>query len=198
MARPLACRYDGIIFDMDGTLSVSVIDYALMRDSLEIPEGDLFTVIETWDDGNRILKSMDTILEIEDVAAKQTQGMPGVTELLAYLKDQDVKVGLVTRNTEYSVDMFFQAIGEHHKPYAEQYCPAGAKVFPHKVFCLGEALAGADWRWRQSSRQSPCRQCLSSLDSGSFASRLRCPIVLRNPVGEMRWHPVRKWSSLRR
>lgn len=111
----LACRYDGIIFDMDGTLSVSVIDYALMRDSLEIPEGDLFTVIETWDDGNRILKSMDTILEIEDVAAKQTQGMPGVTELLAYLKDQDVKVGLVTRNTEYSVDMFFQAIGEHHR-----------------------------------------------------------------------------------
>ena len=100
---------------MDGTLSVSVIDYALMRDSLEIPEGDLFTVIETWDDGNRILESMDTILEIEDVAAKQTQGMPGVTELLTYLKDQDVKVGLVTRNTAYSVDMFFQAIGEHHR-----------------------------------------------------------------------------------
>ena len=109
------CRYDGIIFDMDGTLSVSVIDYALMRDSLEIPEGDLFTVIETWDDGDRILESMDTILEIEDVAAKQTQGMPGVVELLAYLKEQDVKVGLVTRNTKYSVDMFFQAIGEHHR-----------------------------------------------------------------------------------
>ena len=88
---------------MDGTLSVSVIDYALMRDSLDIPEGDLFTVIETWDDGNRILESMDTILEIEDVAAKQTQGMPGVTELLTYLKDQDVKVGLVTRRGQLQI-----------------------------------------------------------------------------------------------
>jgi HAD superfamily hydrolase (TIGR01549 family) len=107
--------YEGIIFDMDGTLSVSCIDYAFMRSSLDIPEGDLFTVIETWDDGDRILSSMDTILEIEDVAAKQTQGMPGVTELLSFLERQDVKVGLVTRNTEYSVDMFFQAIGEHHR-----------------------------------------------------------------------------------
>ena len=86
-----------------------------MRNSLDIPEGDLFTVIETWDDGDRILESMDTILEIEDVAAKQTEGMPGVAELLTFLKDQDVKVGLVTRNTEYSVDMFFRAIGEHHR-----------------------------------------------------------------------------------
>ena len=113
--RSSKLSYDGIIFDMDGTLSVSVIDYALMRNSLDIPEGDLFTVIETWDDGDRILSSMDTILEIEDVAAKQTEGMPGVAELLMFLKDQDVKVGLVTRNTEYSVDMFFQAIGEHHR-----------------------------------------------------------------------------------
>lgn len=107
--------YQGIVFDMDGTLSVSCIDYQLMRKSLDIPEGDLFTVMETWDDGDRIASSMDTILEIEDVAARQSRGMPGLTELLTFLKEKDVKVGLVTRNTSYSVDAFFKAIGDEYR-----------------------------------------------------------------------------------
>jgi len=107
--------YKGIIFDMDGTLSVSCIDYQLMRNSLDIPEGDLFTVMETWDDGDRISSSMDTILEIEDVAAGQSQGMPGLEELLEFLKEKNCKVGLVTRNTEYSVNAFFNAVGEEYR-----------------------------------------------------------------------------------
>lgn len=107
--------YDGIIFDMDGTLSVSCIDYQLMRQSLDIPQGDLFTVMETWDDGDRILRSMDTILEIEDVAAGQSKGMPGLEELLLYLQEHPVKVGLVTRNTEYSVNAFFESIGHDYR-----------------------------------------------------------------------------------
>jgi HAD superfamily hydrolase (TIGR01549 family) len=107
--------YKGIIFDMDGTLSVSCIDYQLMRNSLDIPEGDLFTVMETWDDGDRISSSMDTILEIEDVAAAQSQGMPGLEELLLFLKEKNCKVGLVTRNTEYSVNAFFKAVGEEYR-----------------------------------------------------------------------------------
>jgi hypothetical protein len=36
--------YDGVIFDMDGTLIVSVIDYMTMRERTGIPSGDLFTV----------------------------------------------------------------------------------------------------------------------------------------------------------
>jgi 3-oxoacyl-ACP reductase-like protein len=46
--------YSGVIFDMDGTLTVSNIDYVTMRKSTEIPVGDLFTVMESWDDGDRI------------------------------------------------------------------------------------------------------------------------------------------------
>lgn len=128
-AGPIVCRstgldqhtpdrdlvYKGIIFDMDGTLSVSCIDYQLMRKSLDIPEGDLFTVMETWDDGDRISSSMDTILEIEDVAAAQSKGMPGLEELLLFLKEKNCKVGLVTRNTEYSVNAFFEAVGNEYR-----------------------------------------------------------------------------------
>ncbi len=33
---------------------MSNIDYVTMRKSVDIPVGDLFTVMESWDDGDRI------------------------------------------------------------------------------------------------------------------------------------------------
>lgn len=87
-----------------------------MRQSIDIPEGDLFTVMETWDDGDRIQKSMDVILEIEAVAAAQSQAMPGFYELIDFLAaNPHVKVGLVTRNTEESMSAFFNAVGASYK-----------------------------------------------------------------------------------
>lgn len=98
-------------------MSVSCIDYQLMRKSLDIPSGDLFTVMETWDDGGRILSSMDTILEIEARAAAASKGMPGLKELFDFLSlhRDSVKVGLVTRNTVESMDAFFDAVGSHYR-----------------------------------------------------------------------------------
>jgi phosphoglycolate phosphatase-like HAD superfamily hydrolase len=52
------------------------------------------------------------ILEIEAEAAKTVKPMPGLLELLATLRDADVRVALVTRNTHASVDAFFRLIGE--------------------------------------------------------------------------------------
>ena len=97
-------------------MSVSCIDYQLMRESLDIPSGDLFTVMETWSDGDRILNSMDTILEIEARAAAASKGMPGLKELCDFLSlHSQVKVGLVTRNTVESMDAFFDAVGSHYR-----------------------------------------------------------------------------------
>ncbi len=101
-ASPLV--YSGVVFDMDGTLTISNIDYVTMRKQTGIPVGDLFTVrpacwlplasladaflgrlvirrspsrpcvhpnpslpqvMESWDDGDRIKRSMDAILELE-------------------------------------------------------------------------------------------------------------------------------------
>ena len=105
--------YEGIIFDMDGTLSVSYIDYVKMRSSIDIPYGDLFTVMETWTDGQRIKAAVEIILDIESKAAVKSHAMPGMYDLLDFLRrHDDVKIGLVTRNTVNSVDAFFSAIGE--------------------------------------------------------------------------------------
>lgn len=71
--------------------------------------------METWKDGERIKRSLDTILEIEAEAAAATKAMPGLEELLEFLRRSDIKVGLVTRNTTKSVDAFFDAIGTRWK-----------------------------------------------------------------------------------
>ncbi|KAL4425887.1 hypothetical protein ABPG75_009903 [Micractinium tetrahymenae] len=109
-ASPLV--YSGVIFDMDGTLTISNIDYVTMRKKTGIPVGDLFTVMESWDDGDRIKRSMDTILELEAQASAALQAQPGLLELLAFLRASGTKVGLVTRNTTESLNAFFAVIGE--------------------------------------------------------------------------------------
>ncbi|GIL87479.1 hypothetical protein Vretimale_1626 [Volvox reticuliferus] len=107
--RPL--YYKAIVFDMDGTLTEAHIDFADMRARTGIPVGDLFTVMESWDEDARIRASMTTILEIEEQAARAVSAKPGLMPLLQLLKDRQVPVALVTRNTSESVAAFFRLIG---------------------------------------------------------------------------------------
>jgi HAD superfamily hydrolase (TIGR01549 family) len=101
---------------MDGTLTVSNIDYALMRASIDVPEGDLFTVMEGWNSGQRISDAMEAILAIEATAAADVQPMDGLEELLALLAAHPgTRAGIVTRNTPAAVDAFFARIGEEKR-----------------------------------------------------------------------------------
>ena len=52
-------------------------------------------------------RSMDMILELEEQAWEILTPMPGLLELLAYLRSSGVRVGLVTRNTTLSLNAFF-------------------------------------------------------------------------------------------
>jgi phosphoglycolate phosphatase-like HAD superfamily hydrolase len=61
----------------------------------------------SWDDGNRIKASMDTILELEAEASASLEAMPGLLSLLAFLRASGAKVGLITRNTTESLNAFF-------------------------------------------------------------------------------------------
>lgn len=41
--------HSAVVFDMDGTLTESPVDYADMRARIGIPVGDIFAVMEHWD-----------------------------------------------------------------------------------------------------------------------------------------------------
>ncbi len=56
-----------------------------------IPVGDLFTVMESWQQDSRILAAMTTILDIEAHAAAAVSAKPGLMQLLQLLRDRKVR-----------------------------------------------------------------------------------------------------------
>ncbi|KAL6762209.1 HAD-like domain-containing protein [Haematococcus lacustris] len=111
---------------MDGTLTVAHIDFTDMRNRTGIPVGDLFTVMESWQPA-AIQRAMTIILDIEAEAAARVTCKEGLDELLLTLKELQVPVALVTRNTQASVQAFFTAIGPEA---AAQFQPVLTREFP--------------------------------------------------------------------
>lgn len=92
----------GVIFDMDGTLTVPVIDFALMRGRLGIPEGDILAVIRGWPDERR-KAAFDIIEEIEEDGRFRLQLQPGAEALMRVLERRGIPRAILTRNTEKTV-----------------------------------------------------------------------------------------------
>jgi len=113
---------------MDGTLTEAHIDFADMRARTGIPQGDLFTVMESWDNPAAIKAAMDVILEIEAGAAARVRLKEGAVELLSTLKDKGCRVALVTRNTPASVQAFFDLVGPE---WAALFDPVLTREFPY-------------------------------------------------------------------
>jgi len=105
---------------MDGTLTESNIDFVDMRTRTGIKQGDLFTVMESWDEDSDITRAMDVILELEADACARLSLKEGTVALLLMLRDLQVPVALVTRNTTSSVDSFFALIGEEWRSVFSQ------------------------------------------------------------------------------
>ena len=104
----------GVVFDMDGTLTVPCIDFAEMRRRVGITEGDILTVIDAWPADKRAA-AYATIAEIEEQALQDMQIMPGADDLCALLDAAGVPRALVTRNVSSSVDFFHKTLKSTHK-----------------------------------------------------------------------------------
>ncbi len=132
-------RAKAMIFDFDGTLAVLNIDFGLMKGRVlewmkgfgvaeeRIKEKYLLEVI---DEVYRLLVEKDNdsgaerfyqgahqiLQEVELDAAEVGRLIPGAKETLAYLRQKEIKVGIVTRNCEEAVRRVF--------PNIDAYCDA--------------------------------------------------------------------------
>ncbi|KAH7623919.1 putative Haloacid dehalogenase-like hydrolase domain-containing protein [Nannochloris sp. 'desiccata'] len=116
----------GVVFDMDGTLTVPCIDFAEMRRRAGVTEGDILTVIDAWP-AERRAKAYAAIAEIEAEALQNMKIMPGAVVLCSLLDASHVPRALVTRNVSSSVDFFhrthfdlppfFPALSREWTPY---------------------------------------------------------------------------------
>ncbi|KAI5074763.1 hypothetical protein GOP47_0010724 [Adiantum capillus-veneris] len=125
----------GVIFDMDGTLTVPVIDFAQMyRDVLgpnhpRIVAGspiDILHEIQEWPPEKQ-QTAYHVITRHEQEAHERLQIMPGAVGLCSFLDSRKLRRGLITRNVKASVDLFHQRFG------MKEFFPALSREFtPYK------------------------------------------------------------------
>eukprot|EP00238_Polyblepharides_amylifera_P004731 CAMPEP_0196587866 /NCGR_PEP_ID=MMETSP1081-20130531/58856_1 /TAXON_ID=36882 /ORGANISM="Pyramimonas amylifera, Strain CCMP720" /LENGTH=250 /DNA_ID=CAMNT_0041910185 /DNA_START=177 /DNA_END=932 /DNA_ORIENTATION=- len=98
-------RLRGVVFDMDGTLTIPSHDFEEMRRRVGVPSGsDILEVIASWSPeeqarANAILK------EIDEESGRKIALMPGVNELCSFLDSLGIVRGILTRNVSMSVDI---------------------------------------------------------------------------------------------
>ncbi|CAK9214421.1 unnamed protein product [Sphagnum troendelagicum] len=125
----------GVVFDMDGTLTVPTIDFASMYrrvlgdDHPRIVSGspiDILHEIAEWSPEKQV-QAYAIIAEYEKQALERLQIMPGAHEVCKLLDSKEIRRGLITRNVKESVDLF------HSRFELQEFSPALSREFkPYK------------------------------------------------------------------
>ena len=99
------------VFDLDGTLTVAVHDFADIRRQLSIPDGS--DILGHLDSLPLHLSQPlhDRLQEIELDLAGLTRAAEGALELLAHLQDCGAQLGILTRNTRENALRTLELVG---------------------------------------------------------------------------------------
>lgn len=99
------------IFDLDGTLTVAVHDFAAIRRELEIPDGSDILGHLTSLPAHHAQPLHDRLQEIELELAGMTQAAAGALALLQHLQERGAKLGILTRNTRENALRTLELVG---------------------------------------------------------------------------------------
>lgn len=112
MTKPAwLARIDTVLFDLDGTLTLPVLDFPAMRAALGIPDGESIT--------HALMRRADAerdagfayIRQCELEAARNTRASPGAIEFVNWLHGRGTPTGIITRNFREAVDITLGLLG---------------------------------------------------------------------------------------
>lgn len=157
-------RLKGIVFDMDGTLTVPVIDFQAMYRAVlghdeylavksKSPSGiDILHHIESWSPDKQ-RRAYEVIADFEKQGLDRLQIMPGAAELCSFLDSRNIRRGLITRNVKDAVDLFHErfnvkfspALSREYRPYKPDPAPllhicSTWEVQSNEVMMIGDSL----------------------------------------------------------
>ncbi|KAJ2778757.1 hypothetical protein H4R18_004412 [Coemansia javaensis] len=117
-ADPAARRIRGVVFDMDGTLTVPITEYLRqMRRELQVPDGvRILDYIDMRLEGERRAWAHRRVLEIEAEAMQGMELSPGLVALLQFLHANDVRTAIITRNNRAALDHFVNNVVARQPP----------------------------------------------------------------------------------
>jgi HAD superfamily hydrolase (TIGR01509 family) len=99
------------VFDMDGTLTLPVHDFAAIRAALGVPDGADILGFLAGLPADRAQLLHDRLQEIEEELATKTAAAPGVVTLVERLHRRGARLGILTRNTRENALRTLEAIG---------------------------------------------------------------------------------------
>lgn len=114
-------RIRGVIFDMDGTLTVPVLNFVEMRRELKIPVGmDILPTVLGMPPAEQEA-AMKIIEKWEEEGARKLQLQPGTIELLEYVAESNVRRALMTRNSMVQTRVFLDRISQQLTEKPDKY-----------------------------------------------------------------------------
>ncbi|HOK66473.1 MAG TPA: HAD family hydrolase [Anaerohalosphaeraceae bacterium] len=92
-----------VLFDLDGTLTVPLLDFDLIRRQIGLPPDcpSILAAIENLPETQR-RQAWEILCRHEEVAALHSTLQPSAKSLLDYLRQKNIKTGILTRNSRAS------------------------------------------------------------------------------------------------
>jgi HAD superfamily hydrolase (TIGR01549 family) len=133
-----------VLFDMDGTLTEPLLDFARIRADMGIGPGSILASLSEMS-GPARLAAEAILLRHEDEAAARSTLNPGCRELLATLSARGILVGCITLNSRESARTVFE---RHRLPIevivTREDAPPKPSPEPLRVACRRLGVAEAD------------------------------------------------------
>ena len=112
----MCANFKGVIFDMDGTLTVPAINFDNIRKELGIEKGrDLLDISKSMNSHEKT-KYFNTIDKYEKLALDKLEFQIGVRDILKKLRDLGIKLAIITRNSQKNTDIVLEKLGIEFDP----------------------------------------------------------------------------------
>ena len=99
-----------LIFDLDGTLTIPVLDFDAMRAEANLPPGPILESLASLGAADRE-HALTVVHAHEEQAARNSQLQPGARETLSGLRERGWPIGILTRNARQWANIILDTHG---------------------------------------------------------------------------------------
>jgi len=115
-ALDAARQIDAVLFDFDGTLTApGSIDFDVIREAVGCPKGrPVLEFIAEMPSEHERAEAARILEQFETEAARRSVPNDGAEEIVAYIRDLNVKIGIISRNSLASIEIAlrnFESVG---------------------------------------------------------------------------------------